>query len=560
MAVELRCPKCKAKLRLPQAPEPDSEIECSKCGFVFPTDDNLVHAGESDEAEKPAKRKPVENDEDNEKPKKQSEANAEKKPSSQANKNDNAKAADKPFKRKRRRGKKKKTNPVVMWGVIGGAVMILGFAAGILLWLMGRTTSTQEMMNYLPDDCDEVTGVNINHLRKYPEFNKACEPLYSSKGFKKAADVFSKALGSETDAVLEYVIQGEGKAGGKPDGDPVEATVLRTKMEFDTGLLSKIPGAKEYSANGVKYYTIDDIPELKYPGLRVFAPTNRLVIFCRGDIPEPKFKAMLAGNKDNLDNAVYKRAGPLIKGVTRGTAWKFILYGRSVPGPSLPTSTNPTSPGGAGPPGMSKEDSDDEKMRKDILDILNSAKGMGFKASIGSRDVRGEWVTWYKDSDAASSMRKKWKEKDWVKDDEKEPPRWWKTVAMKSGGGKTAENALKDGLSFRTSGETFSIRTSLETKTLKDGISQLISSMTGQQGGGSPLMSGGGMPGGPGGPGGAGPGGPKMQGGGAGPGNGPGGPKMPGPGSGPSGTPQPGKPRRRFRISRNRDSVPLGSS
>ncbi len=547
MAVELRCPECKAKLRLPQAPEPDSEIECSKCGFVFPTDDNLIHAGESDEGEKAARKKPVEDDK--EKPKKQSEANAEK-PSSQGNKNNNAKAADKPFKRKRRRGKKKKTNPVVMWAVIGGAVMILGFAAGILLWLMNRTTSTQEMMNYLPDDCDEVTGFNINHLRKYPEFNKACESLYSSKGFKKAADVFSKALGSETDAVLEYVIQGEGKAGGKPDGEPVEATVLRTKIEFDTSLLSKIPGAKEYTANGVKYYTIDDIPELKYPGLRVFAPTNRLVVFCRGDMPDNKFKAILNGNKDNLDNAVFKRAGPLIKGVTRGTAWKFILYGRGVPGPSLPTSTNSGISGGSGPPGTTKEDSDDEKMRKEILDVLNSAKGMGFKASIGSRDVRGEWVTWYKDSDAASNMRKKWKEKDWVKDDEKDPPRWWKNVAQKSGGGKTAENALKDGLSFRTTGELFIIRTSLETKTLKDGISQLVSAMTGQQGGPSG-MPGGGMSGGMGGsgsgPGGPG-GGPKMPGGG--PGAGPGGPgKMPGPGSGPGGMPPPGKPRRRFRVS-----------
>jgi Zn-finger nucleic acid-binding protein len=521
MAVELRCPECRAKLRLPRAPEPDSEIECPKCGNVFPTDDNLVHAGDADGADKPAK------------------ANAEKQPqpTSEPKKTDKTKAAEKPFKRKKRRAKKKKTNPVLMWSIIGGAAMVLGFCAVVLIWMMSKKTQSQEMMSYLPDDCDEVTGIDLGHLQKYPEFYKQCEQTFGSKGFKKAADVFSKALGSEMKDVVEYVIQGEGKSGGKPDGSPLEATVLRTKTEFDASLLKKIPGAQEYTAEGVKYYTIDDIPELSYPGLRVFAPTNRLVVFCRGDMPEGKFKAMLTGNRDNSDGVVYKRCGPLFKQVTRGTGWKFVLYGRSVAKPAPP----PATPGG-------QRENEEEMLKKEISDLLNSAQGYGIKASVGSRDVRGEWVIWFKDSDAASNQAKTWKDKDWVQDGEKPPPKWWKTIAQKSGAGKTAENAIKDGLAFRSSGETFSIRSSLEAKTL--GVSQLIQVFGNQSGGRSGPV----MPGGPGGPGASGgPGGPKMPGG---PG-GPGGPKMPGPPGMPGGPGQPGK-RRRFRVNSARASFPFG--
>src|SRR5579872_1004670 len=187
MAVELRCPECRAKLRLSQAPDPDSEIECSKCGFVFPTDENIVHAGDADEDAKPSKKKAGSNQ--------KSDGDNEKKPADNSKKNE--KKADKPFKRKKRRAKKRKTNPVVMWSIIGGAVVLLGIAAGILIWMSTRKGATQEMMGYLPDDCDEVSGLNIGHLQKYKEFYKATESKFATKGFRSAADVFAKALGAE---------------------------------------------------------------------------------------------------------------------------------------------------------------------------------------------------------------------------------------------------------------------------------------------------------------------------------------------------------------------------
>jgi hypothetical protein len=113
-------------------------------------------------------------------------------------------------------------------------------------------------------------------------------------------------------------------------------------------------------------------------------------------------------------------------------------------------------------------------LKREYTEILANAKGCGYKASVGSREVRGEFVVWYKDSDEANGMLKKWREKDWVQDEEKEPPKFLKAMANKSGGGKTAVNVIRDGLAFRQSGETFTVRTSMDVNLLKNGIPSLV--------------------------------------------------------------------------------------
>ncbi|MCE9565256.1 MAG: zinc-ribbon domain-containing protein [Planctomycetes bacterium] len=465
MAVELRCPKCKSKLRLQEEPDADAEIECPKCEHVFGAEDNVVNAGDDDD--KPKKKKKPAADQDD-KPKQPEKKEAEKKPA----------APPQPKKRKKKKSKARKTSPVVLVGIIVTGVMVIGTVLGAMVWFFTKKSASQEMMTYLPDDCDEIFGLNLGHLQKYPEFYKSCESAFTNAGFRKAGQLFATAKGAEFNDTFDYMIYGVGKVGGKQDGQLVEATVLRTKVEFDPGVVGKIPGAKEGTLNGVKYYAIPEVPELGYPGLRVFAPTNRIVVFCRGDIPDAKFKAMLGGNKENPDATPFVRAGAIGKYAIRGTVWRINLYDRSFPRPVAPVQAMKPNPVAGGPPVPAGEPTNEDAIKKEIADLAGSAKASAFKASVGSREVRGEWTLWYKSSDAASEVRKKWKEKEWVKDDEKDPPRWWKTVADKSGGGKTAPNVLKDNLKFLASGELFTVRTTMDTNMIKQGVSSLVSTFS----------------------------------------------------------------------------------
>jgi hypothetical protein len=485
MAVELRCPKCKTKLRLNMEVGPDMDIGCPECGHVFEVEENMVGAGAK--ASKKAKKGEAEIDED------EDEKKPEKKP-----------AAAEPKKPKKRKAKKRKTNPKVMIAIITGVVLVVGTVAGVLIWFFTKKSSFESMMTYLPDDCQTVFGLNIGHAQKYPMFYETCQTQFANTGFKEAGDVMAKALGSQKmDDVTDRLIQGVGSSGGVR----VEATVFRTKEEFDQTLLSKIPGAQKYTAEGVDYYTIPPLPRLGYPAPRVFAPTNRLVVFCSGAIPETKFRAMLTGNKDNLDNTAYVKSGRLGKQTIRGTLWQFMINDDA---PRLsPHRRQPIFAQGAG--------GDNEEAKEFAVDmgtLSSAAKGMGLKLSVGSREVKGEWLIQYGDSDAASNMYKKWRDKEWVKDDEKNPPRYWKTLGNISGIGKTAENVLRDGLYFKSSGELFIAGTSVETTLFS--VSSVINTFAGQPGGGG--TPGGGM-------------GPPPGGGGMGPPPGGGG-ALPGPGGG----------------------------
>ena len=189
---------------------------------------------------------------------------------------------------------------------------------------------------------------------------------------------------------------------------------------------------------------------------------------------------MLTGHKDNKEATPGLRAGQLAKQVVRGTAWKFMLYGRNVAKLAAPTST-----------AAAGSESEDDLLKREIADLVANAQGCGYKASVGSREVRGEFVVWYKDSDAANSMLKKWREKEWVQDEEKDPPKFLKALASKSGGGKTATAVIRDGLAFRQSGETFSVRTAMDVNLLQNGIGSLAASFNPGGGPGRQGMGGG---------------------------------------------------------------------
>lgn len=458
MAVQVVCPRCQARLRLAERPEDGTEIGCPRCGgsFNWPADGDGLEGRENRRS--------------------QSAASASGTTAASA-------TAAKKKKPRKIKLKKRKTNPAVLWGIVGASVVFLAVVGGLLYWFFSRKSVAEEMIAYLPAACDEVSGVYIGHLSRYPKFYESCEQVMGGFGFRKAMEAFAKVTGQKAADVIDYVVQGYGKQGGHT----LEATILRTKVEFDVGLLAKLPGAKKYTADGVDYYTIQD-PGLRYPGTRVFAPTNRLVVFARGDMGEDVFRAMLSGHAGQADRTPFARGGPLAKQTVRGTVWRFVLYDSGV----IPRMQPPPKQDGAALGGAN----DENDLKREIAEILNGAKGYGIKASVGSRDVRGEWLVWYNDSDKAYQLRDKWRNLGWVRDDEQSPPRWWKALANKSGGGNTAPNVLKDNLSFRASNGVFIVRSAMEVKLLQNGISSLVSTFTGEGTGGfmPPGMPGGGMP------------------------------------------------------------------
>ena len=432
MAAELRCPECRAKLRLAEDPDPGTEIACPKCDHVFLAPDPDT----GDAPDRPAKsKKPKADDDDAPKKKKKrpagddDDAPKKKKP-----------PADKKKASKKRRAKKKETNKAALVAVIGGGLLFLCAVIGLLAWYFTRVPVTYEMMKYLPDDCDSATGLNVGHIQKYKLFFEKVEPIYQGEDFKGAADAAAKALGTDTTALLDTMVHGHGPSG--------RAVVLRTKEVFDPAGLAQLPGAREATAAGRTYYTIGPVPNLRMTGTRVFAPTDRLIVFCDGKIPQGKFEAMLTGNEGNYENTLAGKAGPLAKRVARGTYWTIQLFDAATR-PKPPAKDDPNSRGG--------------EFQGQVATTAGGAKGYGFKASVGSRAVRFEVVLWCADDEKPKQLYDSYKESDLAKGDEVEPPRWWKDFASTQLTNKKVAVTILSNLGVKRSGELFIVYSECDT-------------------------------------------------------------------------------------------------
>lgn len=479
MAVELRCPDCRARLRLPEDPEPGTEIECPECNAVFQAPDPDAGVAPDPRGKKSAgakgKKRPVEDGEDE-----------PRKPAGEGKKGGGKKKAGKdPNAPRKRKAKKKETNKAALIAVIAVGVVFLSLVIGLLVWFFTRKPASYEMMNYLPDDATGAVGLNLGHMHKYAEFIKVVEPTYKNEGFQKAVEALAKPLGADPGELPDYVVQGWGKGGS--------AVVVRTKKEFDPDDLKKLPGARAGSVGGQTYYQLGPIPNL-FGGtpVRVFAPTNRLVVFCSNSVPQPAFQRMANGNKDDPDKTLPARLGQLGKRTTRGTFWAIgVLDASNRPPP--PPKQDGNMGGGGG------------EFQTELAAAAAAAKGFGFKASLGSRAIRFEAILWLQDSDKPSELAKKYKESTAKAQDDAsaDPPKWWKDFGTSVAGSKKVAGELFMNLGFKSSGELFIVSSECDTKLMMEVVPSLVSKITGQQSGGPPGMGGpgggmGGMaPGGP---------------------------------------------------------------
>lgn len=456
MDVELRCPDCRAKLRLKDAPDPGTEVECPKCGTVFP-------APEPEPEPEPRKAEKGEKKE----------------------KKSKKKAAVAPGAPRKRRAKKRETSKAALIAVISTGVIMLLSVSGVLIWFFTRTSKSVEMMYYVPEDAQTAIGMNLGHAQKYPEFYKSVQQMNNGTDYKAAGDAIAKAVGTrDLDTLADYVVKANSISNGS-------AIVFRTKEEFDEGALGKLGGEKR-TLDGKTYYVVAGLTD-SGERQRVFAPTNRLIVVSPESVKEATFKKMLNGHADGRDKTLGVRMGELGKRVTRGTFWQMTVFDAALTGPQMEAPAAATGAGG-----------DDTRAQfvRTVLDTANGARGMGLKASLGSREVRFEVCVWYKDSEKSSSTARKWKDSELGKGDEGTPPKWFKEQTQGMGDRKVSAQLLSN-IGFGASGEVFYARSSVETIEFQQGaggaLGKLLGSGRSQEtrgdGGG-----GGGMPSRPGGP------------------------------------------------------------
>src|SRR5947209_5377944 len=115
MAVEFRCPECRAKLRVPEAPDPGDDVECPKCAHVFPAPD-------LDDGDGRAKKT----------------ATAVLPPKTEAKPKAEAKKEFEKVTPRRKKAKKKKTNPALLAGIVVGGLVFIGLVTALLVWYTRR--------------------------------------------------------------------------------------------------------------------------------------------------------------------------------------------------------------------------------------------------------------------------------------------------------------------------------------------------------------------------------------------------------------------------------------
>lgn len=457
MAVKLRCPECRAELKLKTAPEAGTEVECPKCGSSFEAPDT---AAEDEKRELVKELKGAKDKDEKAKPKAES-------------KKDDKPAPKQP---KKRKAKKRETSKGALIGAICAAVLMLVTVTATLIWFFTRVPQSVEMLHYVPEDAQSALGVNIGHATKYPEFYKSASSTFGGQPFRAAGDAIGKAAGKESlEGWVDRVVVATSTANGS-------TIVFRTKESFDEGALGKLAGAQKAGT----YYNVPNLG-------RVFAPTNRLVVVAPASMPQGVFDRIRTGHGGNVEKTLGTRMGALGAKVTRGTFWRLSMFD----GGARPTP--PPKKDGAGTAGSNDAA---QQLAQTSYDTLNGTKGFGVKASFGSRDVRFELDVWYTEGEKSSNTAKKWKESQLAKGDEGDTPKWFKE-ATNTFGDKKVQAQLLNNLSFGTYGDVFYARTSVVMAEMQQnasaGLGEVLGTRSAQGGFGG---GGGPAPGGPGGPGG----------------------------------------------------------
>ena len=200
MPFDTACPECSARLRLDAPPAKGHPVECPKCGALF-----VPPRPKKAEADKPAA--------------------GEKKKKSLGE-------------IKQRKVKKKKTNPVILVGSI-----VLGFGALIglgvtMIWFLNRAGKVEEMLTYVPGDCNWARGVNVSQLTKYPGYAQEVDK-HLTPDVKAAADAIAEAAGIDPTKFLDYFVVAKNLGAG---GRESTVYVFRSQRAVSLAQVNQLVG------------------------------------------------------------------------------------------------------------------------------------------------------------------------------------------------------------------------------------------------------------------------------------------------------------------------------
>jgi hypothetical protein len=275
MAFDIRCPECKAKLRLDEAPDPDSPIECPRCGsqFAAPAPDRPAPAGGNGRRPKEKKKDGMP---------------------------------------KRKKARKKKTNPAILLIAIGvGFAALIGVGA-LMVWMLNRAGKVEEMLSHVPGECNLARGINLSQLSRYPGYADQVGRHHTIE-VKNLYDPIAKAAGHNPDAFLDYMIVARQRGSG---GSAV-MYVFRTQNSFSPATIAKnLPGASEFAVNGQTCYRTGRAV--------VYMPTSRIIVVVpagRGQEDLVRGSTAAKGNKSASFAAALDDTARL---AVRGSIWLVV--------------------------------------------------------------------------------------------------------------------------------------------------------------------------------------------------------------------------------------------
>lgn len=282
MSFDVRCPDCKARLRLDEEPDPKVEIECPRCeaSFLPP---------------KAASQKPQE------KPK------AEKPKGDKPKKKEGKKGATSG---KKREVRKKRTNPVVLLIAIGFGFLFLFGVCMAMLWFMNRPGKVLDMMSYVSADSNYVRGLNLTVWNKYPGYASEVGKFYTQE-VKAATDAMADAVGADKETFIDYMLTAKIRNGGTST-----MYVFRTYKPFNMEKLGT--GLPNGRPNGTNMYAMAGNAPGILANSTVYIPSKKDIVVI---LPGRQSAKMLSDAQAGKDSSFAKHFNDTVRISSRSASW-----------------------------------------------------------------------------------------------------------------------------------------------------------------------------------------------------------------------------------------------